>query len=159
MYCHNQNNCWAICPVVHIQDLQLWIWSPMQLNLDVPSFFGYPAFRELLMLWTLALDHPIPIYSLSPGSNVGDLLIAAASVVEDFDLARTSQCHCHAIMYCWVVRGIGSKDMSSCTTPLSCILMLIDLCRSEYFGSGSHCFLPFCSSGKHLRRVQPWRSS
>lgn len=116
-YCHNQNNCWAICPVVHVQDLQLWKWSPMQLNLDVPSFFGYPAFRELLMLWTLALDHLIPSYSLSPGSNVGDLLIAAASVVEDFDLARTSHCHCHAIMYCWAVRGIGSKDMSSCTTP------------------------------------------
>lgn len=129
-YCHNQNNCWAICPVVHVQDLQLWIWSPMQqdilvhkVNLDVLSFFGYPAFRELFILSTLAVDHPIPSYSLSPGSNVGDLLIAAASVVEDFDLARTSHCHCHAIMYCWVVRGIGSNDMSSCTTP-----MLIDAC-------------------------------
>ena len=92
-----------------------------KVNLDVLSFFGYPAFRELFILSTLAVDHPIPSYSLSPGSNAGDLLVAAASVVEDFDLARTSHCHCHAIMYCWVVRGIGSNDMSSCTTP-----MLID---------------------------------
>lgn len=61
----------------------------------------------------------------------------------------------HVLLGC--LEGLGQTTCLLAQHP--CSLMLIDLCRSEYFGSGSHCFLPFCSFGKHLRRVQPWRSS
>ncbi len=53
-----------------------------------------------------------------------------------------------------LLEGLGQK--TCLLAQHLCLLMLIGLCRSEYFGSGSHCFLPFYSFGKHLRRVQPW---